>query len=208
MIAVVPPPHHDDRCGSDDDGRRDPKADVDIDAGVGRLRLCKQCESQEGDHTPQAYDRCKTFHDHILAVEHQLCSITCRVIGSMLPHICRLVVHSAWHTREERSQSKWRNADNATCFYLYSTLRMSYDTRLGAREVTKTESMAPGSTPIKRAPCHSDKPRAGRNATGIPETGEAALRKHPVPGTIRGTFDGARVAAKHASSGEPHAGIP
>jgi hypothetical protein len=64
----VPPTHHDDRRGSDDDWRRDAEADVDIDAGVGRLRLRKQYESQEGDHTPQAYDLCETFHGHILAI--------------------------------------------------------------------------------------------------------------------------------------------
>jgi hypothetical protein len=32
MVAVVPPPHH-------DDGRWDTETDVDIDAGVGRLGL-------------------------------------------------------------------------------------------------------------------------------------------------------------------------
>ena len=68
MVAVVSPPHHDDRCGSDDDGRRDTDADVDIDAGLSRLRLRKQGESQEGDHTPQSYDMGKTFHGHILPV--------------------------------------------------------------------------------------------------------------------------------------------
>jgi hypothetical protein len=94
MGAVVPPVHHDDRRGSDDDGRPDTNADADVDTGLSRLRWRKQGESQEGDHTPHAYDMCKTFHSHILAVERQLFSAICRVIGSMLPPICLLVVHS------------------------------------------------------------------------------------------------------------------
>jgi hypothetical protein len=39
MVAVVPPPHHDDGRGSNHDGRWDTETDVDIDAGVGRLGL-------------------------------------------------------------------------------------------------------------------------------------------------------------------------
>jgi hypothetical protein len=66
MGAVVPPVHHDHRCGSDDDRCRDAKAHVDIDTSLGRLRLCKQGKSQEWDHTPHTYDRCETFHDPIL----------------------------------------------------------------------------------------------------------------------------------------------
>jgi hypothetical protein len=68
MVAVVSPTHHDDRRGSDDDGRRDAEADVDVDTGLSRLRLRKEYESQERDHTPQAYDMCETFHGHILTV--------------------------------------------------------------------------------------------------------------------------------------------
>src|SRR5436190_17207877 len=94
MVAVVPPTHHDHRRGSDHDGRRDAEADVDNNAGLSGLRLRKQGKSQKGDHTPHTYDRCETFHGHILPVEHQLCSITWRVIESMLPHLCRLAVHS------------------------------------------------------------------------------------------------------------------
>jgi len=66
--AVVTPAHHNDRGGSDDHRRRDTEADIDVDAGVGRLRLRKQYESQEWDHTPHAYDRDETFHSHILAL--------------------------------------------------------------------------------------------------------------------------------------------
>ena len=44
MGAVVSSMHY-DRCGSDDDGRWDTEADVDIDAGLSGLRLRKQCES-------------------------------------------------------------------------------------------------------------------------------------------------------------------
>ena len=68
MVAVVPPAHHDDRRGSDYDWRRDGKAYGDIDARLGGLGLREQDESQQGDHTPHAYDMCETFHGYILAV--------------------------------------------------------------------------------------------------------------------------------------------
>jgi hypothetical protein len=67
-VAVVPPAHHDDRRGSDHDGRWDAKAYGDIDTGLGGLRLREQGESQEGDHTPHAYNMCEMFHIHILIV--------------------------------------------------------------------------------------------------------------------------------------------
>jgi len=63
--AGVTPAHH-DRGGSDDNGRRDTEADVDT--GRSGLRLRKQYESQEWDHTPHAYERDETFHRHILAL--------------------------------------------------------------------------------------------------------------------------------------------
>jgi len=69
MGAVVPSPHHDDRRGSDHDGRWDAEADVNIDAGLGGLGLREQCESQEWDHTTQVYDTFDTFHSHILVVK-------------------------------------------------------------------------------------------------------------------------------------------
>lgn len=47
-------PVHDDWGGSDDNGCRDTEVDMDIDAGLSSLRLRKQCESQEGDHTTHA----------------------------------------------------------------------------------------------------------------------------------------------------------
>ena len=92
--AVVTPVYHDDRGGSDDNRRRDAKADIGADTGLSGLGLRKKGKSQELDHTPHTYDMGETFHTYILTVEHQLCSTTCRVIGDMLPHICHLVVHS------------------------------------------------------------------------------------------------------------------
>jgi hypothetical protein len=93
MGAVVPPVHHDDRRGSDDDGRRDADADVDIDVGLGGLRLREQGESQQGDHTPHAYDMCETFHGHTLIVQQRHCTVICSVMKSMMRHIHHLVVH-------------------------------------------------------------------------------------------------------------------
>jgi hypothetical protein len=87
MGAVVSSMHH-DRCGSDDNGRWDAEADVDLDAGLSGLRLRKQYESQKWDHTIQAYDMGETFHTYILTVAHQLCSTTWRVIGDMFPPRC------------------------------------------------------------------------------------------------------------------------
>jgi hypothetical protein len=93
-VAVVPPAHHDDRRGSDHNGRRDAEAYGDIDAGLSGLGLREQCKSQEWDHTTHAYDICETFHCYILAVQHRLCSTPCRVIGHILPHIRCCVVYS------------------------------------------------------------------------------------------------------------------
>jgi hypothetical protein len=50
-IGAVVTPVHDDWGGSDDHGCRDTEANIDIDAGLSHLRLRKQCECQEGDHT-------------------------------------------------------------------------------------------------------------------------------------------------------------
>ena len=44
IVAGVTPVHH-NRCGSDDNWRWNAEADVDIDAGLGGLRLRKQYES-------------------------------------------------------------------------------------------------------------------------------------------------------------------
>ena len=68
VVTVVSPAHHNDRRRSDHNGRRDAEAYGDIDAGVGRLGLREQCESQEWDHTTQVYDTFETFHGHILTV--------------------------------------------------------------------------------------------------------------------------------------------
>jgi hypothetical protein len=53
MVTVVAPTHH-DRCGSEDDGRRDAEPDVDLDPGLSRLRGHKQGKSQEREYTPPA----------------------------------------------------------------------------------------------------------------------------------------------------------
>jgi hypothetical protein len=56
--------------------------------------------------------------------------------------------------------------------------------------VTWTGSMAPGSTPIKRASGHTDKPREVETRRAFPRDKEASVRKPPVVGTITGAFDG------------------
>jgi hypothetical protein len=53
-IGAVVTPVHDDRCGCDDDGRRDAETDVDLDPSRSGLRGHKQYESQERNHTPHA----------------------------------------------------------------------------------------------------------------------------------------------------------
>ena len=88
------PAHHNDRGGSDDHRRRDAEADIDVDTGLNGLRLHEQCESQEGDHTTYAYDMFETFHMYILIVQQRLRSHICRVIHSMLLHVCCLVVYA------------------------------------------------------------------------------------------------------------------
>jgi hypothetical protein len=86
-VMVVSPVDH-DRCGRNDDGRRDTEADINVDTGLSGLRLRQQYESQKWDHTIHAYDMCEIFHHYILTVEHQLCSMSYRAIRGMLPHIC------------------------------------------------------------------------------------------------------------------------
>src|SRR5207253_2575349 len=117
--AVVPPAHH-DRGGSDDNGRWDTEADVDIDAGLSGLRLRKQDESQEGDRTPHAYDMGETFHTYILTVEHQLCSTIGRVLGDMHPPICHFVVHSSMiHTRSKVTKCLGRHLEYDLLLFIY-----------------------------------------------------------------------------------------
>jgi hypothetical protein len=52
--VIVVAPAHDDRCGSNDNRRRDAETDVDLDPSCSRLRRHKQYESQERNHTPRA----------------------------------------------------------------------------------------------------------------------------------------------------------
>jgi hypothetical protein len=56
-------------------------------------------------------------------------------------------------------------------------------------------------------PCRYDQGGSQRDRHGR-ETGEATLRKHPVPGTIKGRLMAHVMASQHASGGELHAGRP
>jgi len=56
-------------------------------------------------------------------------------------------------------------------------------------------------------PCRYTQGGSQRDGHGR-ETGEAALRKHPVPGTIKGRLMAHVMASQHASCGEPQAGRP